>query len=89
MLPEWFDLDALRLTVTSSVVVFALGALAALIVVRKVVARILLLAVLGGLAAAGVAYASTLDECAARCDCKFLFDRIKVDDCVEPLSTPE
>lgn len=86
MLPDWFDFDALRLTVSTSVVVLALGALAALVFIRRVVARVLVLLVLGGLAGGGVFYASRLDDCKARCDCKFLFDHIRVDDCIEPAS---
>lgn len=83
MLPDWFDLDALRATVAGSTLLAALGVVAAMIFIRKAVTRVVLLLVCGSIATGALWYATTLDECEARCSCKFVFDRVRIDSCLE------
>lgn len=82
-MPDWFDLDALRATVAGSTLVAALGVVAALIFVRNAARRLIFLVVCGAIAAGSLWYGSTLDECEAKCSCKFIFDKVHIDSCIE------
>jgi len=82
-MPDWFDLDALRATVAGSALFGAVAAVAVLVVVRSAGRRIVLLLVCGAVVAGSLWYRTTLDRCEARCSCKFIFDEVHVDSCVD------
>lgn len=82
-LPDWFDLDALRGTVTTLIVVGGLVIIALFIWVRNVQRRViavsLVLVAIGGL----FYYRTTLDDCEKTCSCRFALDYIDTDGCPE------
>ena len=82
-MPDWFDLDALRAMVAGSTIFAALGVVAALVFVRTAARRIVLLLVCGAVAAGSLWYGTMLDDCEARCSCKFIFDKVRIDSCID------
>jgi hypothetical protein len=79
MLPDWFDLHALRLTVAAGVVVLGVGAVLALAMARQWFVKIVLAVVLIAGAVALVAYdRGPLHRCTQQTTCHFLNDDIAV-----------
>jgi hypothetical protein len=83
VLPDWLDLEALRLIVAGATVLTALGAVLAVAFLRTVSMRAGLAVVLLGATAALLFYSQgPLKDCEETCECRFLKSEIAVDGCV-------
>lgn len=83
VLPDWFDLDALRLTIGTVVVLLVVGLIVALALIRSVAKKLVAVVLIAGAAAGVLYYRSTLDECEETCSCEFVFDQIEIDGCLQ------
>jgi hypothetical protein len=82
VLPDWFDLHVLRLTVAAATVATGLGAVLWLALARQVALRAAGSLVLAAMTIALVFYAQgPLKDCEQTCDCRFLKSDIAVDGC--------
>ena len=81
LLPDWFDLDALKYSSAGLTVALVLAAVGALVWVRKAATRVWLVVLLLGLAGGAFYYRTTLDDCEKTCSCRFINDRVKTDGC--------
>jgi hypothetical protein len=85
VLPDWFDLHALRLVVTYSAVACALGAVLMVALTRRLWLRAGLSVVLAAAAVALVVYhQGPLDHASDTCSYRFLKSDLAVDGCVPP-----
>jgi hypothetical protein len=85
VLPDWFDLQVLRLIVAGATVATALSAILAVALFRRVPLRAGFAVVLLGCTAALLFYyQGPLQDCEDTCDCKFLRSEIPVAGCVNP-----
>jgi hypothetical protein len=90
VLPDWFDLHALRLTVSIAAVVCALLAVLALARLRHPALRagfaVVLLAATGAL---GVWYQGPLKHADETCSYRFMKSDLAVDGCIAPNGTAQ
>jgi hypothetical protein len=82
VLPDWFDLETLRMFLGVGIALSALAAIWAVVYYRNVVLRAGLAVVFLGLSATMLFYfQGPLKHCASTCDCRFLKTDIAVDGC--------
>jgi hypothetical protein len=82
VLPDWFDLEALRMFLAVGIALSALAAIWAVVSYRTVMLRAGLAVVFLGLSATMLFYfQGPLKHCASTCDCRFLKTDIAVDGC--------
>ena len=81
LLPDWFDLDALKYSSAGLTVALELAAVGALVWVRKAATRVWVVVLLLAFAGGAFYYRTTLDDCEKTCSCKFINDRVKTDGC--------
>ncbi len=85
MLPDWFDLHALRLTVTTAAAVCALGAVLVVAFLRKPFARFgLAVVLLAATSCLVVYYQGPLARADDTCSFRFMKSDLAVDGCAVP-----
>jgi hypothetical protein len=82
VLPDWVDLQAVRMIVAAATVVAAVGAILVMALTRQAFLRFGVAVVLLGTAAALLVYfQGPLRDCEDTCDCRVLKSDVAVDGC--------
>ena len=81
MLPDWLDPSTLRDVALLALIAFAVTALLILRFVQKMVARVVLIGLVGALSLAIYSQRVALADCAETCDCTFFSFDVEVPGC--------